>query len=484
MKLSITSANKIDNPIQGYAFAFIDEEDKKLKIKKHDSIIEFSNDLSDVQLLDLTDYTAFEVFPTSKEYAPGEYVISYNGYSNSITIPAVDTHHFIIRSIYTLAQQNVVIDWGDGTVTDIKNSEDVKEYGVPGSQEFIVKHKYTELDRHYIVKIYGNTYFGIMGENSTKYIDDGSGDAKCYLKHNLITRIFDKDLPVASCITNAASMCRYAKRLVYVNVYGHSILRQVTNWTLCFSACENLYSAWGFQDDNLNVSACSEMFANCKSMVKTDFRIPRAPRSSSVANSIFKECNNLSCNVDDLLETSDFMVSPYKIGSMFYNTKVAITEDTVESVAAKLWNNPNIEFTTTTNCFKKCSAETKAFVPASWGGTASNDIIKDTTTFNISNKITDLNVDTLYKADTQLMVSAQCLPNEYDAIITIRVYENAEQHDEKPDGGYICYRGFMGKEHPTTHAVVNALVPKGHFYKIEVAHDNILDSAYAIPFNL
>ena len=131
MNLPLTTKDKITNPLKGYAFAFIDEEDKKLKIKKHDSIIEFNNDLSDVQLLDLTDYTAFEVFPTSKEYAPGEYVISYNGYSNSITIPAVDTHHFIIRSIYTLAQQNVVIDWGDGTVTDIKNSEDVKEYGVP-----------------------------------------------------------------------------------------------------------------------------------------------------------------------------------------------------------------------------------------------------------------------------------------------------------------------------------------------------------------
>ena len=37
-------------------------KDKKLKVKKHDSVIEFNNDLSDIQLLDLTDYTAFEVF--------------------------------------------------------------------------------------------------------------------------------------------------------------------------------------------------------------------------------------------------------------------------------------------------------------------------------------------------------------------------------------------------------------------------------------
>lgn len=482
MKLPIKSLNEIAIPNQGTGFIFIDKDDNKLKIRKHNSVIEYSNVLNDTQLLSLLDYTAFEVFPTSKEYAPGEF-INYKGYSNSVAIPAVDTHHFIIRSIYTLAQQNVIIDWGDGTLTDIKNSEDVKEYGVPGSQDFVVRHKYAELDRPYIVKIYGNTYFGIMGENSQKFIDDGSGNAKCYLNHNLITRIFDRDLPVASCITNAASMCRYAKRLISVNVYGHSILRQVTNWTLCFSGCVNMYSAWGFQDDNLNVSACSEMFANCTSMVSTDFKIPRAPRSSSTANTIFKECNNLAYNVIDLLETTDFMVSPYKIASMFYNTKVVITEDTVEKVAAKLWNNPNIEFTTTTNCFKKCPAETRAFVPASWGGTASNDIIKDKTTFDISNKITDLKINTLYKADTKLMVCAQCLPGEQDAIIDIRVYESAEAHDENPDGGYICYRGFMGKAHSSSHAVANALVPKGHFYKIEVAYDAGFDGAYAIPFN-
>ena len=44
MKLQITTANKIENPPKNYGFAFIDAEDNKFKIKKCDSIIEFSKD--------------------------------------------------------------------------------------------------------------------------------------------------------------------------------------------------------------------------------------------------------------------------------------------------------------------------------------------------------------------------------------------------------------------------------------------------------
>ena len=314
------------------------------------------------------DYSAFEVFPTSTQLEPGQYTNS--GYANQVAIVPSDAHHLIIRSIHQLSDQDVIIDWGDGTITDIKTDSEVKVYGTRGSWDFVVRHKYQELDKHYIVKIFGHTYFGFMSESSSKFIDDGSGDPKCYLNHNLISRIFDKDLPIASCVSNAASMCKYARRLLAVNVYGHEIVRQVTNWTLCFSGCTNLYTAWGFQDDNLNVSACSEIFNNCKSMVQTDFKIPRAPRSSSTATAIYKECNNLSSQVTDLLETTDFFVSPYKIGSMFYNTKVVITADTVDKIAAKLWNNPNIEFTSTSSAFKGCPDETRAFVPKAWGGTA------------------------------------------------------------------------------------------------------------------
>jgi hypothetical protein len=46
MKLYITTQDKIKNPQKGFGYAFIDVEDNKLKVKKHDSIIEFSNDQS------------------------------------------------------------------------------------------------------------------------------------------------------------------------------------------------------------------------------------------------------------------------------------------------------------------------------------------------------------------------------------------------------------------------------------------------------
>jgi hypothetical protein len=46
MKLPITTIDKIKNPQKGFGYAFIDAEDNRLKVKKHDSIIEFSNDQS------------------------------------------------------------------------------------------------------------------------------------------------------------------------------------------------------------------------------------------------------------------------------------------------------------------------------------------------------------------------------------------------------------------------------------------------------
>ena len=386
MKLQITTANKIENPPKNYGFAFIDAEDNKFKIKKYDSIIEFSNDLSDVQLLDLTDYTAFEVFPTSKTYAPGEF--SYQGYTNGVEISAQDTHHFVLRSLYTQDKQDVVIDWGDGTTTVVKEGgDDVIIKPEYSNTNFFIRHKYTELDKPYIVKIYGTTYFGFMSEAKTRYIDDGSGDAKCYLNHNLISRIFDVDLPVAKCVTNTASMCQYARRLLKVYVYGHSILRQSANWTLTFSGCKNMISAGGFEDDNLKVAACSEIFKNCTSLTYTDFRVPEAPRSSGVTASIYEECNSLAMDVADLLPKANFMTTPYEFTKMFYNTKVVISDS--EKVASKLWNNPNIEFTGIEKVFGKCTKETKALVPTSWCGTASNNIIIE----KYSEKITKIEED-------------------------------------------------------------------------------------------
>ena len=66
MRLPIIKVENVRIPPEGYGFVFIDSEDKKLKIKKHNNgVIEFTNDLSDTKLLDLTDYTAFEVYPTN-----------------------------------------------------------------------------------------------------------------------------------------------------------------------------------------------------------------------------------------------------------------------------------------------------------------------------------------------------------------------------------------------------------------------------------
>ena len=110
MRLPILKVENVRIPPKGYGFAFIDAEDKKLKIKKHNSVIEFTNDLSDTKLLDLTDYTAFEVYPTNAVISAGT-TDEVTGLTYTYDVPADMTHTFQVRSSTPEDTCDVVIDW-------------------------------------------------------------------------------------------------------------------------------------------------------------------------------------------------------------------------------------------------------------------------------------------------------------------------------------------------------------------------------------
>lgn len=62
MKISVKNINEIPSPPSGFGYLFIDRSDNILKLKKQNSIVEYTNTLSGITLLDLNDYTSFEVF--------------------------------------------------------------------------------------------------------------------------------------------------------------------------------------------------------------------------------------------------------------------------------------------------------------------------------------------------------------------------------------------------------------------------------------
>jgi hypothetical protein len=358
MKLPITTANKIGNPQKGFGFAFIDSEDKKLKIKKYDSIIEFTNDLSDVQLLDLTDYTAFEVFAHDTDLNVGD-IDGVTGIAYAEHVSARMIHKMILRTSTPKEQQDVVIDWGDGTVDSVKNGDFEAELA---DNHFVMSHTYQTPGR-YIVKIFGKQYYAV------KYSDSQDPE---FVGYNLICRVFDYDLPIASHLTNLSSFCFEATCLQKVNVPKYAdYLTRVINTSSMFNFCKNLVSVKGFNNYvNPAFYSYGSMFGACLALTECDFRMSPYVTGNHI-DRVFDFCSALTVDINKLLPTQNFQVSKLSVKDMFSNSGITGTVP-----ADKLWNDSNIEWTDTETAFINCSEEIRAQVPVSWGGTASDDIIE------------------------------------------------------------------------------------------------------------
>jgi hypothetical protein len=223
MKLPILNVNNVSAPSKGFGFAFIDVEDKKLKIKKHDGVIEFTNNLSDIQLLDLSDYTAFEVLAHDTDINAGD-IDEVTGIAYAEHVSAQMTHKMILRTSTPKEQQDVIIDWGDGAVASVKDGDFEAELS---DNQFVMSHTYQNPGR-YIVKIYGKQYYAV------KYSDSQYSGISRY---NLICRVLDYDLPIASHLTNLSSFCFHATRLQKVNVPKYAdYLTRIINTASMFNS--------------------------------------------------------------------------------------------------------------------------------------------------------------------------------------------------------------------------------------------------------
>ena len=80
----------------------------------------------------------------------------------------------------------------------------------------------------------GNGGNGAVSFRHEKYVNGGN---------NLICRIFDSDLRLASHIANLASTCAGAMRLLKIHFREYY---RILNFNSCFYKCKNLISATGF----------------------------------------------------------------------------------------------------------------------------------------------------------------------------------------------------------------------------------------------
>jgi hypothetical protein len=262
-----------------------------------------NDNLNDLCLLNLMDYTAFEVFPHDYDIPVGE-CEKLGGYVN-IPIPACMTHKFTLRITGTIENNNTIIDWGDGqySVISKKEYEDIVEYSDDyNSKDLLLSHTYTSNGKH-IVRIFGTDYYTfrhyiiyfIDPDTGVKYkLDDG--------KHNILCRVLEKDLPIASHLSTCASMFRGSKHLLNVFIDSSSNFIKSKIITASFAQCSNLITCLGLSDLP-NDCGIGPLFINCEKLEKTDLVIP--PFVENVSET-FKNCHKLTLNINNVFNKTSY----------------------------------------------------------------------------------------------------------------------------------------------------------------------------------
>ena len=282
------------------------------------------------------------------------------------------THKFYLRTMHRKEYNNCIVDWGDGTETIVnemtnedyykskKNTTDsdltsdtlynrVSEYNVNMS------HTYAD-DGKYIVKIYGDTYWGLMSQASTS---PGT---------NRVSRIFDYDLPLNPCVTDLASWCDYATDLNLVEAPNYYDFSHVINWSSAFKNCTGLSVFHGGDKQKFftqRIYAAGSMFANCTNLIDSNVALPGAMTNGGYSN-FYSGCANLSTNITTLIPAIGIIGGSPKFDSAFYGCgKITGHLSAVEHL---LWYSPMCtQKWTASNCFKNSSLSTEA--PTTWGGT-------------------------------------------------------------------------------------------------------------------
>ena len=281
-------------------------------------------------------------------------------------IPVGMTHKFLIRGSVPQEQQDVIVDWGDGSIEYLNQivptseiNPDYKSSSYP--IVYGMAHTYTNPGR-YIVKIFGTTYSHIQH-------DEEASDKETT---NLISRIFDADLPIGSALKSVDGLCKYAMRLTRVNVSAASSgkLLEMRNVTDLFSYCKNLITATGF-NRYADFRYVSSIFFRCWNLRSTDFIIPNW---CIFCDAAFFECKELISPIEKLLPQrtvgGGFDMSYVSLTRIF-NTCSKLTGTIPTEM---LWDNPYVKFnfganeTTIGICFKNASEEIRSQVPDIWGG--------------------------------------------------------------------------------------------------------------------
>ena len=283
------------------------------------------------------DYTAVEVYPTNAVIPAGT-VDEVTGLTYKFAVPANMKAQFKLRTICELSESDIIVDWGDGSRTDIKEVPAADTAWDGNELNVNISHTYAEPGR-YIVKFFGKKYFGF-----------GSVET-------IVSRVFASDLPVAKHLNCIGNLAYGSKRLLSVDIPSYILSAGLYNLNAMFNNNVNLVSATGLR-------YATWFFNNCPALENTDFIIPGYLRDGGL-NTMFKGCSSLAVDISKLFPNSGFVGEGTQSAKDAFRGCVALT-GTVP--ADKLWRNTKIKWTDTANAFSDCSEAIRLQVPVSWGG--------------------------------------------------------------------------------------------------------------------
>lgn len=245
-------------------------------------------------------------------------------------------HHFIedvdastiqvlkFKSIYKPTEQNVKIEWGDGSTSHLasakenvqyNNSTVLVEYDENG-YIYTCYHDYTDSlgessSKYYMIKIIGNKYSSLTSDEN----------------NNIISGIFGDNMSFYLDCIDVEGLCKGSKKLLYVSCsdYDNAVLC-LRNVKSLFENCINLQYAMGFYEiTGINTMLSMErMFAGCTNMLNCDCRIAKslAVNDEDTGNKeVFLNCENMSSRLRALLPTNGFDSRIITLDSTFKNCK-------------------------------------------------------------------------------------------------------------------------------------------------------------------
>lgn len=298
----------------------------------------------------ITDYTAFKVYAHDTVIPAGEHNSVLDGIV-AVEIPAGMTHEFIIRSQQNKDLQDVMVNWGDGTITSLK--DDDVPWKNAGDRRYTLTHTYSAVGT-YTVKVYGTTFFGIWHSS----------------KDNLLYEALVSYLPVSSHHHNLGGFLQGSQHLTWLScpLYIWHGKSSVVN--TC-AGCRNLLSAYGFSALG-PMNACWGIFNGCINLAETDFVFPSHVDAYDGYKLAFCNCAKLERSLKDFFPAKGFSAKKLDFSQTFYNATLVTWDD---SVAQQLWKDPTIEWVNVSQVFEGCSDDVRSHVPTSWGGTSTEEIV-------------------------------------------------------------------------------------------------------------